>query len=418
MEFINLKEKYIRIRNQSLALCETLSPEDYVAQPVVDVSPPKWHLAHTTWFFETLFLTPFYPGYKVFHPQFAFLFNSYYETLGDRVMRPDRGNMTRPTVQEVYEYRKHVDQHMLNFFDQHETLDDEKNYILEIGLQHEQQHQELMVTDIKYILGHNPLFPVYREKTELTTGYTADVEKYLTIPEGIYEIGYNGNHFFYDNEKGVHKVFLHEFQLSNRLVTNREYLEFIHDGGYTDYKHWLMEGWDWVKQTKTKAPLYWHLIDHKWHYFTLNGLEEINGDEPVTHVNYYEAQAYANWKGKRLPTEFEWEVAAKQLVPDTHPEGNYVENENFRPIPASLSSLQLFGDTWEWTGSAYLPYPHYAKPDGALGEYNGKFMVNQMVLRGGSCATPADHIRHSYRNFFHPHLRWQFTGIRLAKDLT
>jgi ergothioneine biosynthesis protein EgtB len=417
MDFDNLKDKYIRVRNQSLRLCETLAKEDFVAQPTIDVSPPKWHLAHTTWFFENLLLVPYDKNYKVFHPDYSFLFNSYYETLGERVIRPNRGNMTRPTVDEIYSYRRYVDQQMIGYFENHDGLPEQIKYIIEIGLHHEQQHQELLVTDIKYILGHNPLFPLYMPKQEVNTINLDKGEKYIDITEGIYEIGYQGNKFFYDNEKGVHKVFINGFKMLDRLVTNGEYMEFMSDGGYGDFRHWLMEGWDWVKQNHIQSPLYWHQTDGKWHYYTLNGFEEVDPREPVTHINYYEANAYANWKGKRLLTEFEWEVAAKKHYPVESPDGNFVENESFRPIPREGQSLQMFGDVWEWTGSAYLAYPGYTKSDGALGEYNGKFMVNQMTLRGGSCATPSDHIRYSYRNFFHPHLRWQFTGIRLAIDL-
>ena len=416
-EFRSLKERYIQVRNQSLKLCEPLSTEDFVAQPVVDVSPPKWHLAHTTWFFENLLLVPQKRDYKPFHPDYSFLFNSYYESLGERVMRPDRGNMTRPTVEEIYNYRKYVDGHMLEFFDRGASTE-EVNYIIEVGLNHEQQHQELLLTDVKYILGHNPLFPVYApDKNQAPQKHPATNENYLTLPEGVYQIGYDGSRFYYDNEKGVHKAYINGATLLDRLVANGEYLEFINSGGYGEFSHWLSEGWEWVKQNQIKSPLYWHLIDGRWHQYTLAGLKEVDPDSPVTHISYYEADAYARWKGKRLPTEFEWEAAAKEHFDREVPSGNFVEDELYHPVSRREGSRQFFGDVWEWTGSAYLAYPRYKRAAGALGEYNGKFMVSQMTLRGGSCATPRNHIRYSYRNFFHPALRWQFTGFRLAGDL-
>jgi ergothioneine biosynthesis protein EgtB len=412
-------ERFKKIRKQSIDLCKPLAVEDFVAQPVVDVSPPKWHLGHTSWFFEALILENHVNDYKQFDQCYGYLFNSYYNTVGDRVERPNRGHMTRPTVEEIIKFREYVDKMMIRFVDKKgDSIDENLAYVLELGLQHEQQHQELLITDLKYILGLNPLFPMYREFIEEKENPGESInESYIQMEEGIYEIGYTGNDFCFDNELSRHKVYLHPFQFMDRLVTNEEYLEFIEDGGYSRFNFWLSEGWDWVKKHDIHMPLYWHKIDHKWYQYTLSGLEEIKPNDPVTHVSYFEADAFASWRGKRLLTEAEWEVASQNYEPAPHAESNFVENENFRPLPAEISKLQLMGDVWEWTGSAYLPYPGFKTSDGAIGEYNGKFMVNQMVLKGGSCATSRDHVRNTYRNFFHPHLRWQYTGIRLAESL-
>lgn len=383
---IDAVKKYTAIRNHSLTICAPLEIEDYVVQPIVDVSPPKWHLGHTTWFFETFILLPNFPGYTVFDPQYNFVFNSYYETIGARVIRTDRGNLSRPSVSEVYRYRKYVDEQMEVFL-QSDYMKEALEPLLELGLNHEQQHQELLLTDIKYILGHNPLFPAYtkekRPKAEIT-----EVSGMIPFSEDIYEIGFQGEGFCFDNELGKHKVFLHDFEIAKYPVTNGEYLEFMEAGGYHDFKYWHAEGWDWVKENKAESPLYWHSIEGKWMQYTLYGLQELDLEEAVCHVNFYEASAYASWKGMRLPTEAEWEVAS----------------DHFN-----------WGNRWEWTGSAYLPYPGFKKEAGAVGEYNGKFMINQMVLRGASDATPAGHSRNTYRNFFHARLQWQFTGIRLAR---
>lgn len=381
-----LAQAYSNIRSHSEAICRPLEIEDYVVQPIADVSPPKWHLGHTTWFFETFILIPHFNGYTEFNIQYNFVFNSYYESVGARVVRTDRGNLSRPSVTDVYRYRAYVDNHMERFL-QNTNLSDELAALLELGLNHEQQHQELLYSDIKYILGHNPLFPAYKTETVFKPNSFAE-SQFISINAGVYEIGFKGNGFCFDNELGRHKVYLDEYQIASKPVNNAEYLEFIADGGYTDFRHWHSEGWDWVKQTGAKAPLYWHQIDGKWMYYTLNGLTDINPDEALCHVNFYEASAFAAWKGFRLPTEAEWEVAS----------------ENFN-----------WGERWEWTNSAYLPYPGFKKEAGAIGEYNGKFMVNQMVLRGASVATPLGHSRDTYRNFFHPRHQWQFTGIRLAK---
>ena len=382
----NWAKKYSEIRNHSVKICEPLEIEDYVVQPIVDVSPQKWHLGHTTWFFETFILEPNFPGYQVFDAQYNFVFNSYYETIGARVIRTDRGNLSRPSVSDIYQYRKYVDEQMDAFL-QSEYLTEEIKPLLELGLNHEQQHQELLLTDIKYILGHNPLFPAYKNEDISKKEYSEIIEM-IHFDEGVYEIGFQGEGFSFDNELGRHKVYLNDFEIADRLVSNREYLEFMEAGGYKDFRHWHAEGWDWVKQNEAKSPLYWHLIDGQWMNYTLNGLQKLDLNDAVCHINFYEASAFASWKGMRLPTEAEWEVAS-----------NHFE----------------WGSRWEWTNSAYLPYPGFKKEAGAVGEYNGKFMVNQMVLRGASDATPSGHSRNTYRNFFQTGLKWQFTGIRLAQ---
>jgi ergothioneine biosynthesis protein EgtB len=414
----NYLKKFNEIRRWTLHLCEPLQKEDYVVQPMVDVSPPKWHLGHTTWFFEQFILKKYMSGYTEFHPDFSFVFNSYYESIGERVLRIDRGNMTRPTVDEVVKYRHYVDTAMKEFLDINNNFDDQLFDLLNLGFNHEQQHQELLVTDLKYILGQNPLFPVYTsKKSGNVDDHYLEKLKFLDIDEGEYFIGYNGEDFHFDNEEGLHKVFLHKYQISDRLITNREYMEFINSGGYKDFRYWLQEGFEFINTNKIQSPLYWHLIDDEWYYYSLQGLEKINPDQPVTHISFYEADAFSKWIGMRLPTEFEWEIAARIYSPKVPLDGNFAEKEFFLPQPRKINNLQFFGDVWEWTNSSYLPYPFYKKPDDAVGEYNGKFMINQMILRGGSCATPANHIRHTYRNFFHPDKRWQFTGIRLAQHI-
>jgi ergothioneine biosynthesis protein EgtB len=383
---MTLSDQYMHIRKHSERICEPLQTEDYVVQPIVDVSPPKWHLGHTTWFFETFILQAFVPAYQVYHPEYNFVFNSYYETLGNRVIRTDRGNLSRPSVSEVYQYRAYVDEAMLQLLKTPPTDDLEE--LLLLGFNHEQQHQELLMTDIKFILGNNPLFPAYRVESNPTPVKPSEETALISFDAGIYEIGYEGTDFCFDNELGRHQVYLQEFAIQSQLVRNAEYLDFINSGGYSDFTLWHAEGWDWVKQNQITAPMYWHLVDGTWYNYTLAGLSPIDPNDILTHISYYEAYAFASWSGLRLPTEFEWEVASGSFN---------------------------WGQRWEWTESAYLPYPGFSKAAGAIGEYNGKFMVNQKVLRGSSEMTPAGHSRQTYRNFFHPNLRWQYTGIRLAK---
>ena len=402
-----LLDRYQQVRQVSEKICQPLAIEDYTIQSMPDVSPPKWHLAHTTWFFETFLLLPYLPGYAVFHPQFGYLFNSYYEAVGARHPRHQRGMLSRPTVAEVYRYRAHVDRAMMELLSivEHPELAD----LLSLGLHHEQQHQELLLTDIKHILALNPLHPIYRGDLHPTT-FTDSTFQWLKYSGGLYNIGYQGDEFSFDNESPRHQIYLQDYKLGNRLVTNGEYLEFIQTGGYQEAKYWLAEGWATVEAHQWRSPLYWELIDNDWSVMTLGGLQRVDERKPVCHVSFYEADAYATWKGKRLPTEAEWEIATIDL-PQI---GNFLANDYLDPTPANNLHHQFFGDVWEWTQSAYLPYPGFQIADGAIGEYNGKFMCNQMVLRGGSCVTSADHIRPTYRNFFPPSTRWQFSGIRLA----
>ncbi|ADB42062.1 ergothioneine biosynthesis protein EgtB [Spirosoma linguale] len=389
-----LTEHYFRVRLHSEAICRGLETEDYVVQPVVDVSPPKWHLGHTTWFWETFVLVPNAPGYRIFHEDFSYVFNSYYETVGKRVLRTDRGNLSRPTVAGVYAYRAYVDEQMSRFLDTADLSPDLHALIL-LGLNHEQQHQELLITDIKYILGHNPLLPAiempFQEHQPQNDGSP------VHIREGVYTVGFQSVNeksdgaFYFDNEVGAHKVYLNDTTLAGQLVTNGEYRAFIEADGYRNFRYWLSDGWAWVNAHTIQAPLYWHQVDGAWWNYTFDGLKPIDPDAPVCHVSQYEADAYARWKGQRLPTEFEWEVAASIVDPALN-----------------------WGARWEWTNSAYLPYPGFLTAEGAVGEYNGKFMSGQMVLRGASVATPDGHSRPTYRNFFQPDKRWQYTGIRLV----
>ncbi|OWP64566.1 hypothetical protein CDA63_03780 [Hymenobacter amundsenii] len=408
------------MREQSVALCRPLLPEDTVMQPMLDVSPPKWHLAHTTWFWEMMLLREYQPGYTVFHPDYAFLFNSYYNSLGSRVNRADRGTLSRPPLADVYAYRAAVDAAMQQLLDQAaDTLPPLFWELFELGLQHEQQHQELLATDIKYILSTSPLAPAYfNEELKIKTA-AAPQATWLPVSGGMHRLGFAGEGFCFDNELPRHDTYVADFELQNRLVTNAEYLEFMAAGGYTDFRYWLGEGWDLAQEQGWQAPLYWVQHEGQWHRFTHYGLQPVNLAAPVTHVSFYEADAYAQWQGARLPTEQEWEIAARQFRPDPAA-GTFLESGQLdpQPLPANADPTQchqLLGDAWEWTHSAYHPYPGYQRAAGALGEYNGKFMVSQLVLRGGSCATPESHIRLTYRNFFHPDKRWQFTGIRLAR---
>jgi ergothioneine biosynthesis protein EgtB len=404
-----MRDLYQQIRQISEKICQPLSIEDYTIQSMPDVSPPKWHLAHTTWFFETFLLLPHLPEYQVFHPQFGYLFNSYYEAVGARHPRHQRGLLSRPTVAEVYQYRAHVDRAMQTLL---AKIPEDSNLadLVTLGLHHEQQHQELLLTDIKHILALNPLHPIYRDDLSVNVDTNENKFVWLGYPGGLHSIGHTGTAFAFDNESPRHQVYLQDYLLGNRLVNNGEYLEFIQAGGYQNAKYWLAEGWATVQNQGWQAPLYWELIDNQWWVMTLGGLRQLNITEPVCHVSFYEADAYATWKGKRLPTESEWEIAAADL-PQV---GNFLDSDCLHPKPADHH--QFFGDVWEWTQSAYLPYPGFKIADGAIGEYNGKFMCNQMVLRGGSCITSANHIRPTYRNFFPPATRWQFSGIRLASD--
>ncbi len=419
-----LRDRFHQIRNFTNALCAGLEPEDCVVQSMPDVSPTKWHLAHTTWFFETFILKKFVPGYRAEIPEYAYLFNSYYNAAGDMHRRDLRGLISRPTVSQAQRYRASVDSHIDDLLSSpDESLLDEMEAILVLGFHHEQQHQELLITDIKHVFAQNPLYPVFRQRNRDVAAKNITPIQFVDFEETVTAIGHNGNEFAYDNEGPRHQALVPAFSLATRPVTNGEFIAFIEDNGYSRAEFWLSLGWMTVNEQRWNAPLYWTKRDGAWWNFTLSGLRPVDQSEPVTHVSYFEADAYANWAGTRLPTEFEWERAAL-----TCPiEGNFVETELFHPVAAVSAVLadkpgkdqrlhQMFGDVWEWTRSAYSPYPGYRTAPGALGEYNGKFMCNQYVLRGGSCATSRIHIRHTYRNFFQPEKRWQFTGIRLARD--
>jgi ergothioneine biosynthesis protein EgtB len=440
----NLLARFHQVRDFTTGLSRNLAPEDCVVQSTPEVSPTKWHLAHTTWFFETFILKKWVPGYRDAVPEYAYLFNSYYNAAGAMHRRDLRGLISRPTVEQTKNYRASVDADI----DELVSTADEKLFreiepILTLGIHHEQQHQELLITDIKHVFAQNPLYPVFRAaKIESgLDGQKIDLEaaKFIEFDEATIEIGHDGSGFSYDNEGPRHRALVLPFAVANRLVTNGEYLEFMADNGYARSEFWLSLGWTTVNEQSWRAPLYWIERDGTWWNFTLSGLRKIDPREPVAHISYFEADAYANWTGARLPTEFEWERAAMKIDID----GNFVESEMFHPAALGLAVLspqsspfegrgsreaagegcsanlhQMFGDVWEWTRSSYSPYPGYRVELGALGEYNGKFMCNQYVLRGGSCATSRTHIRKTYRNFFQPDKRWQFTGIRLARDLS
>ncbi|MDY6830068.1 MAG: ergothioneine biosynthesis protein EgtB [Pseudomonadota bacterium] len=404
-----LLRQYARVRGQTAALCAPLETEDYGLQGMADTSPPKWHLAHTTWFFETFLLVPELPGYRPFHPSYAHLFNSYYNGVGTQHPRPERGLLSRPTVGEVYAYRAAVDAAMEPLLERAET-DADLAFVVGLGLNHEQQHQELLLTDLKYSFSRNPLFPVYGgDGTDLSA--VRSRMAWREVEGGMRWIGASSAGFSFDNERPRHRHWLEPFRIADRLVTNGEYEEFIADGGYTRADLWLSDGWTEVRRSGWGAPAYWHQIDGSWHHYTLGGLRPVDAGLPVTHVSYYEAEAFARWRGKRLPSEQEWEAAAGEARGSS----TWLESGAYHPR-AAAGRDQLLGDCWEWTCSAYLPYPGYRPFNAELGEYNGKFMCNQMVLRGGSCASPAGHVRTAYRNFFYPRDRWQFTGIRLAQD--
>jgi ergothioneine biosynthesis protein EgtB len=411
---------YKEVRRFTELLCKPLVTEDYIVQSMPDVSPTKWHLAHTTWFFEKFVLSKINPNYESPHPQYSYLFNSYYVQAGERHTRSERGLLSRPTVKEVYLYRHYVDENMLDFLERAEEAQMEKiASVIEIGLHHEQQHQELMLTDIKHVFSVNPLHPVYLNGIQNRDSKPRSIPEiqWIEFPAGVYAIGHEGTGFAYDNESPRHREFAESFQLASRLVTNREYMAFIDAGAYERPELWLSDGWYTVEANRWKAPLYWKRENGSWWNFTLSGMHKVEPDEPVCHVSYYEADAYARWAGARLPSEAEWEIAASKLPI----EGNFVNNGKYHPLVLDYETRdsalqQMFGDVWEWTLSPYSAYPGFRTLPGALGEYNGKFMANQIVLRGGSCATSKAHIRKTYRNFFPPSARWQFMGIRLAKD--
>ncbi|HSQ31740.1 MAG TPA: ergothioneine biosynthesis protein EgtB [Gemmatimonadaceae bacterium] len=411
----SLLQRLLDVRRQTEALCEPLQTEDYVVSTMTDVSPTKWHLAHTSWFFETFVLAPFDQSYVALNPKYAFLFNSYYVQAGERHCRAQRGLVTRPTVAEVYAYRAYVDEALVALVNRigadesHPALP-----VIELGLHHEQQHQELMLTDIKHVFWMNPLRPAYAPRP-LHHEAEQSASTWRTVPAGIYRIGHDGHGFAFDNESPAHRVFVDEFRLADRLVTNGEYFAFIEDRGYHRPELWLSNGWAKVREEGWEAPLYWERTSNGWTEFSLAGMHPVNPAEPVCHVSHYEADAFARWAGARLPTEAEWEIAASREPVD----GHFVEARLFHAAPAPRSRdgiRQLYGDVWQWTQSAYLAYPGFSPAPGAIGEYNGKWMSDQWVLRGASCATPRSHARLTYRNFFPSDARWQFMGIRLARN--
>lgn len=379
-----ITKKYLDTRQRTEDLCQPLKIEDYTPQSAIFASPPKWHIAHVTWFFEEMILKKFVPGYKVFDSDYGFLFNSYYNSIGERIERQNRGLLTRPEVETIYKFRHHVDEAMTKLLET--TYEDEVTFLTTLGINHEQQHQELLVTDLKYTLSLNPLYPKLYDSNHVSHKNTDD--GWLEIEEGIYRVGYCGNDFAFDNESGYHRVFLESYKIAKKLVTNGEFMEFISDGGYQKPEYWLDEGWFWVNNTKISQPLYWKKVEDQWFHYTLSGLQPVDKDAILTHISFFEAAAFAQWSDCRLPTEFEWETASDQFN---------------------------WGTNWEWTNSAYLPYPKFKTAKGPVGEYNGKFMINQMVLRGASSVTAKNHSRSTYRNFFHPQMQWQFSGIRLAK---
>ncbi|PNG25499.1 ergothioneine biosynthesis protein EgtB [Methylocella silvestris] len=410
----NLADDLFAVRRQTLALASHLGPEDQAVQANEDASPTKWHLAHTTWFFETFVLKPYLPTYRVFDDRFNFCFNSYYEQQGARQPRALRGLLTRPTAPEVLAYRAHVDEQLHALFASARSADPELLSRVEIGVNHEEQHQELLLTDILALFAQNPLRPAYRESPKPCARHDVNEMAYLSFEGGLRFVGHKGDDFAFDNEAPRHQALLRPFKLSDRLVANGEWMEFMADGGYLTPTLWLSDGWAKVTKEGWRAPLYWEQQDDHWLQMTLWGLQTIDPAAPVVHISYYEADAFARWAGKRLPTEFEWETAAEGIAVA----GNMLEQDALRPLPATPRGglRQMFGDAWQWTQSAYAPYPGYRPQPGAIGEYNGKFMCSQQVLRGSSCATPKRHARKTYRNFFYPHQRWQFSGLRLADE--
>jgi ergothioneine biosynthesis protein EgtB len=404
-------ESYSKIRAYTERICEPLETDDYQLQSILETSPPKWHIAHVTWFFETFLLLPYLPGYKPFHPRFAYLFNSYYETVGSMHPRPQRGMLSRPSVTSIYEYRTYVDEQMSALLSSlNGDYGEEILFRLNLGLNHEQQHQELLFMDIKHNFFVNPLKPIYRQDL-VQIRLDGRPLNWLAYEGGVYSIGADDRGFHFDNETPRHRVLLNDYWLADRLVTNGEYLEFMEDGGYSDPRLWLADGWSLIHQRNWRHPLYWIDEEGGWQEFTLGGVRSLDLSQPLAHLSYYEADAYARWAGKRLPSEgeLEWALAAQPV------EGNFADNEFLHPKPATDAG-QWYGDLWNWTASPYSAYPGFKPLDGSIGEYNGKFMANQMVLKGGSCATPGGHVRASYRNFFYPHDRWAFCGLRLAED--
>ncbi len=408
-----LLPKYEAVRGFSHVLCEPLEIEDFVVQSMPDASPIRWHLAHTTWFFETFILKRYARNYQPLDPMYEYLFNSYYNGIGEQFPRPKRSMLTRPTVAQVMFYRREVDNRMGQLLLEASREEAEEIApLVELGLHHEQQHQELMLTDLKHALAQNPMYPAYEVNLEQPLrGVTP--QSWHEVEGGVVEIGHAGSDFAYDNESPRHEALIPSSEIAGRLVTNGEYLQFVEDGGYQRPELWLSLGWNTVQSEQWTAPLYWVQSNEAWHEFTLGGLRRLDEASPVTHISYFEADAFARWQESRLPTEFEWETASRQ----TPREGNFVESHHFHPAPAESDNgiRQMLGDAWEWTSSSYSPYPGFKPPEGAIGEYNGKFMCQQYVLRGGSCATSKSHIRKTYRNFFPPEARWQFTGIRLAR---
>ncbi len=404
----NLADRYVQVRNQTLALGESLRPEDFVVQSMEDASPTKWHFAHTTWFFETFVLSEADGRYQPFDPSFRALFNSYYNAVGVPFARAQRGLLSRPTVDDVFAYRRYVDAAMLRWLETANVAGEWAERI-DLGLQHEQQHQELVLTDLKHALAHHPSLPVYRPGKDAVRASKVEPQ-FLSFEGGLVEIGHAGDGFAFDNERARHRAFLEPYALATLPVTCAEYLEFMNDGGYAEPRHWLSDGWHQREREAWQAPMYWFRRDDAWWVFTLSGAKPVDGVEPVCHVSYYEADAYATWAGARLPTEVEWEVAAQMQPPAV---ATSLEMGHLHPVPVDRFAI---GNVWEWTRSAYLPYPRFQPGIGAIGEYNGKFMCNQFVLRGASCVTPRSHMRLTYRNFFPPEKRWQFSGIRLAKS--
>ncbi|RYG12298.1 MAG: ergothioneine biosynthesis protein EgtB [Burkholderiales bacterium] len=420
-----LARRFRQVRGQSVALTANLSPEDCQLQSMPDASPAKWHLAHLTWFFETFILERYEHAFKPFDPGFRVLFNSYYNGVGDKHPRPQRGLISRPTFDEVIAYRANVDERILNLLDSHGP-DEALDSLVTLGLHHEQQHQELLLTDIKHALSFNPSRPAYARQWPLA-GISPQPLRWLAFEGGLLEHGFEASQdggFAFDNETPRHKVYIAPFDIGSRLVTNGEMITFIEDGGYRRPELWLSMGWDWAQATRAQMPLYWQARSDGGGFqnFTLQGLVQVDAHTPVCHLSYFEADAYARWAGARLPTEFEWELAARSVPQQQATQGNFVESAAYHPIALQQqqpeSPAQMFGDVWEWTQSNYNAYPGYKPWEGLVGEYNGKFMCNQFVLRGGSCATPQSHIRASYRNFFPPDAQWQFSGLRLARDAT